>query len=248
MPYFKLFDFFYLHVPKTGGTSIEDYFYSKLGTMFRQRDEYTMYGLYLDKTKEIRVPNERSLHHFTYLEILQNSKYLDKVFTKTEKEVTTGMDVVRQVNDLSALPAVLNLHRCKYKVISVRNPFDRILSELFWRKGITDTSTKEEVEEKIRHYLQTGTKSNTDNHITPQYQFLLDESGNPISNIHIIRTETLTEDMRALSFKDFNMFRNKTMSDKINYRELLNENAVKMICDYYADDFAYFGYSTDANV
>jgi Sulfotransferase family len=232
MPYFKNWDIFYLHVPKTGGTSIEDYFYSKLGAMFRQRHEDTMYGMFLNQSMRIEVPNGRSLHHLTYREILSHLNCLGPVFAK---EGMAGVDVFRQLN-------------FKYVVVSVRNPFDRIISEIIWRKRIQNKDvssiTPELIETRIEEFLYQGTNDSLDNHRLPQYQFILDESGNPIQNIHIVKQETLTQDMRALGFTDFSMYKNKNTIE-IDYRSLFTLKAADMVRKYYAEDFAYFGYSTE---
>jgi len=68
MPYFKPINTLYIHVPKTGGMSIEEYFYSKTGIY---KNENSIYGWYFDKMNRVRVPQERSLQHFTYQEILK---------------------------------------------------------------------------------------------------------------------------------------------------------------------------------
>jgi hypothetical protein len=196
-----------------------------------------MYGMFLNKSEQIPVPNNQSLHHFTYREIIANMNHLDRVFKKTVDEKTIpGIDVLRRLH-------------FKYAVVSVRNPFDRIVSEILWRmrgKGLNDTSLiqKEFIEKEIEVFLNTETYPHLDNHRLPQYQFILDESGTPLENIHIIRQETLTEGMLALGFEGFDMFKNKNTID-LNYRSLLTEKAADMIRTYYAEDFAYFGYSTE---
>ena len=69
MPFFKQSNLLYLHVPKTGGMSIEEYFFTKENV---EKNEKSIYGWYFDRENRIRVPNERSLQHFTYEEIMKH--------------------------------------------------------------------------------------------------------------------------------------------------------------------------------
>jgi hypothetical protein len=69
MPFFKPLNTLYLHVPKTGGMSIEEYFYSKSGGI--EKNEKSIYGWYFDRPNRLRVFQERSLQHFTFPEILE---------------------------------------------------------------------------------------------------------------------------------------------------------------------------------
>jgi hypothetical protein len=44
-----------------------------------------------------------------------------------------------------------------------------------------------------------------DNHNIPQYKFITDNDDNIINNIIILKTETLTDDMKNLGYNDFNL-------------------------------------------
>jgi hypothetical protein len=235
MPYFPFVDLLYIHVPKTGGSSIEEYFYTKGKKYKIKRDERTLYGGFFNTFEKKTVPNQRSLQHFTYREMLENAQLFERTLNKRNGYI-------------KIIPARIVLQTLQFKqvIVSVRNPFDRCLSEMCYRKRINVTFSKEDIEKEIAVFLaEPG--NGMDNHKLPQYQFILDAAGVPIQNIHIVKTETLISDMQTLGFKDFHLHENK--SDRpINYRELLTENAAKLIAEYYATDFSYFGYSTDPNV
>lgn len=214
MPYFKPINTLYIHVPKTGGMSIEEYFYNKTGI---DKNENSIYGWYFDKMNRVRVPQERSLQHFTYEEILKDKKWFDF-------QENTQMKIIA----------------------SVRNPYDRIVSDLFWAKRITPSSTKEEVAEAIVFYLHKDLAHPYDNHKLPQFKFFTDEFGNVLPNVKIVRTEHLREDMHKLGYTDFDVHTNKNRTGaEIDYRALLNEEAVNTIRNYYAQDFTIFNYSTE---
>jgi len=223
MPFFKDIQTLYLHVPKTGGTSIETFFYNKVGNP--EKNAHNLYGWYLNRPDRIRVPDERSLQHFTYKEIV--SEEFASYFPKSVSDTNTRI------------------------IVSVRHPYERIVSELYWNKKIptpfrnnAELPTPESVESAIRHFLYEDTAIH-DNHRLPQFEFIrtLLDTKYPLHNIDIVHCETLVQDMHQLGYTDFNLHINRNddiTSDK--YRSLLNPNARKMIEEYYKDDFDYFGF------
>lgn len=214
MPFFKQSNLLYLHVPKTGGMSVEEYFFTKENI---EKNEKSIYGWYLDKPNQIRVPNERSLQHYTYAEIMENQKYFDIDFSINPPKI----------------------------FISVRNPFDRMISEMFWNQRIHVESNPDEVADAIFHYLHIDTEIQ-DNHRLPQHMFGLDENGIWIPNIQIVRTENLEKDMQQFGYEDFHVHTNKCKSgENIDYKKYLNHRSIRMIQEYYAKDFEIFGYPTD---
>jgi Bacterial protein of unknown function (HtrL_YibB) len=221
MPFFKDIQTLYLHVPKTGGTSIETFFYNKLN--ISQKNTENLYGWYLSKAERIRVPDDRTLQHFTYAEII-GEKYR-YYFPESIKNPNTRI------------------------LVSVRNPYDRMVSELFWNNHIPldrRNPTPEKVEAAIRFFLHEDTS--VQDHRTPQYNYILDENGMPLKNINVVRCETLTADMHALGHDTFAEHVNANgIYSPPQYRELLNAASKKMIEDYYKDDFDYFGYIRDSN-
>ena len=125
------------------------------------------------------------------------------------------------------------------KIITiVRNPYDKLMSDLFYLKKINISSTKEEVYEKIKIYLQ----ENYDNHITPQYKFITNDEENLIDNIVLLHTETLNEDMHKLGYRDFNIKMNMNPND-VNYQEYLNNDSINLINEIYKKDFEILNYN-----
>jgi hypothetical protein len=216
MPYFKSLDLLYIHIPKTGGMSIEEYFYNKCNII---RGPENISGWYLKTDPKQRFPNNRSLQHLTYQEICQNEEFFDY------KNVN--------INNTTIL-------------VSVRNPYERIISDLFWGGKIqnTDNLNEEMLYEMIYNYLYVDCDS--DNHRTHQYKYILDNDNNLLKNIKVIKTESLKNDMIQLGYSDFNIFINKNKFDedkKINYMDLLNIKTKTLIYEYYKKDFDVFGYS-----
>lgn len=123
------------------------------------------------------------------------------------------------------------------KIITiVRNPYERIISDLMWFKFINNKSSKEEVYNKILFYLN----ENIDNHGLPQYLFIIDENKQINNNIQILHTETLNNDMIQLGNIDFDVRAN--CGSKINCYDFLNDESIDIINAYYNKDFELFNY------
>ena len=207
MPYFENenINVLFIHIPKTGGTSLEHYFSSKFNIPLNNK---SLYCYICDKkllNKNIEI--NTSLQHLTYNQLVKYSK-------------------------------IFNINFNNIKIISiVRNPYERVVSDFFFLKLITTNSTKEEVFNILNNYLV----SNYDNHNIPQYKFITDDKGEIIQNIHILKTESLTNDMKNLGYIDFNLYKNVN-NKKLNYYNYLNNESIKIINNFYHLDFILFNY------
>lgn len=202
MPYFKNYKILFIHIPKTGGESVAEYFYKKyqlIRTMSTLNSSnagrnFTYYG--------------HSLQHLTYTEM-----YVNKDFFDIDFENLTIYTIVR-------------------------NPYNRIVSDLLFYKFINEFSDPNFIENEIFKYLNSNDEY--DNHKLPQYKFIF-YCDKIIENIKIIRTESLTKDMNDLGFGDFENKKNVTLG-RHDYINLLTKNSIEMINKYYQLDFEYFGY------
>jgi hypothetical protein len=121
----------------------------------------------------------------------------------------------------------------------VRNPYTRLISDLFFNKLISGTEDVCIITNTIKTYLQRFAQDETalDNHIRPQHHFLIVD-GKIDPSIHILRQETLSSDMDALGFKNFPIKNDSSC----NYYNLLTFEAVSLINTVYKQDFSHFGY------
>lgn len=127
------------------------------------------------------------------------------------------------------------------KIFSVvRNPYDRIISDLFHWEIINKNYTSEQVCDVIKKYYLE--KPYLDNHNEAQYKFLVDENGELIKNIKIFKTETLNESNDELNrFLGFDINIKQPNVNK-NYSMYLNKESIFLINEYYKKDFELFNY------
>jgi hypothetical protein len=137
----------------------------------------------------------------------------------------------------------LNINFNNIKVFSVvRNPYDRVISDLFWFKLIKKNYDSTKVYNVIKNkYLN---RNDLDNHNKPQYKFVTDEMGVLIPNIKIFKTEQLNQSNDKLSnFLGLKInVKNKGRVVNKDYSKYINQDSISLINDVYKKDFELFGY------
>ena len=213
MPYFKNKDInlLFIHIPKTGGTSLEIYFSKKYNIALENLSLFSHDPKFI---KEYKI--NISSQHLTYNTIIKHNDYF-KI----------------DMNNIQLLTIV-------------RNPYHRFISNIFWMRSMSKKDyniSKDEMYITSKNIIENYNKNNNynDNHITPQYLFVTDNNKKLINNIEILRTETLNDDMKNVGYIDFNLCINKNHT-KINYMDYLNNDSIKLLNDFYNDDFLIFNY------
>ena len=210
MPYFKNDDInvLFIHIPKTGGSSIESYFSLKFNIPLNNQSLYDFINTEHLLNKNVVIKS--SLQHVTYRQIIKYSE-------------------------------IFNIDFDNIKIITaVRNPYERLVSDLFFFKLIGVNSTKEEVFDILNKYLV----SDLDNHNMPQYEFITNDKGEIIQNIHILKTESLNDKMKNLGYTDFGSYEKRNVNvNKLNYYNYLNNESIELINKFYHLDFILFNYA-----
>jgi len=207
MPYYKDKNILFIHIPKTGGSLIEN----KIKKVTPQRLYSSFTNTLLDSPY-----NKKSLQHQYYTTIY---KFKNK----------------------------LNINFDNIKIFTVvRNPYDRIISDLFWYKLIKKDFTAEQVYNTIKdNYLY---RDNLDNHNECQYKFIVDENNELNKNIKIFNTETLNEsndELNKFIGFDINIKEKGINKDYSNY---LNKDSICLINTFYKKDFELFNYKLKPEV
>jgi len=207
MPYYEKINLLFIHIPKTGGTVIENVI-----------KYLTPQKLYSGNTN-------------TLLEFPYNKKSLQHQFYTT----------------LYKFKNKLNINFDNIKIFSVvRNPYDRIISDLFCLNLIKKNFTSEQVYDVIKNnYLD---RDDLDNHNQPQYKFIVDENDELIKNIKIFNTETLNEsneELKNFVGLDINIKQNGVNKD---YSKYLNKDSIALINTFYKKDFELFNYKLKKDI
>lgn len=201
MPYYESVNLLFIHIPKTGGTVIEN----KLKKIYVQ----TLYSG-IGNNILPQPFNKTSLQHQTYTTLYDNRMKLN-----------------------------INFENIKVFAV-VRNPYDRVISDLFWYRLLKKDQSPQQVYKLICNYVK-GIKV-IDKHHIPQYHYITDKNGELIPSIMIFKTENLNNENDIINKKlEVNINIKKSGVNK-NYYKYLNKKSIKLINKVYAKDFELFGY------
>lgn len=224
---------FWLHIKKAGGTSMRDAFKE---FYHLQENRYTTPKPFIAIPKEQwndTLNNYRiSLGEYDYKRMLFAKKYL-----YSEEEF----------NDL-------------YKIVIVRNPYDRIVSA--WKYLFRETKGFYDLEYvKMKHsfsyflkklptffgarYKQIYHQGYIGLHCAPVWQDITDNNGKVLVD-KIIKLENLKEEMDIINSNfgvniDFSIQKNKS-NRKGHYQKYFNKKTRKMVEDIFRDDINNLGY------
>lgn len=209
MPYYEDLDLLFIHIPKTGGNHLSKYLRTKSKEKWWNVENYVFRRkVYGNTVLPDKQARKISMQHQTY-----NTLY--------------------KYRDLLKIP-----FNNKLKIISiVRNPYERIISDLFWYNLIKTSFSPEKIYNVMRSYID---REYYDNHNIPQYKFITDENENIINNIVIFRTYNLTKQLHLYGFKDYKGPPLK--QDKNTYYKFLNRDSIGLINEFYKKDFELFNF------
>tara|TARA_Y100000022_G_scaffold55714_1_gene47534 strand:- start:3853 stop:4491 length:639 start_codon:yes stop_codon:yes gene_type:complete len=208
MPYYPNLNLLFIHIPKTGGSAIEDELQKK-----------NIKSTLIQRGQSVAGICNNMLDHPYKNNSLQHQFY-STIYTFRDK---------------------LNVNFENIRVFSVvRNPYDRIISDLIWLKLINRDASPEKVFDVIKNnYLY---RTDLDNHNQPQYKFITNDNGVIYPNIIILRCETLNESNDKLNeYIGVSINIRKSNVNK-DYSKYLNQDSIHMINEFYKKDFELFNY------
>ena len=208
MPYYPNLKLLFIHIPKTGGSAIEDALQKK-----------NIKSTLIQRGQPVAGICNNMLDHPYKNNSLQHQFY-STIYTFRDK---------------------LNVNFENIRVFSVvRNPYDRIISDLIWLKLIKRDASPQKVFDVIKNnYLY---RTDLDNHNQPQYKFITNDNGVIYPNIIILRCETLNESNDKLNeYIGVSINIRKSNVNK-DYSKYLNQDSIHIINEFYKKDFELFNY------
>lgn len=204
---------FFVHIPKTGGVSIETAFFHRdgiaikhhnvVGQLSDDQKKYYRYGNY-DSSIKVNGP----LQHFT---ALQAKEYVSE------------------------------FEEC-YTFAIVRNPWDRLISEMFWRNQRLNTNiTIDRLITQCENETKRGRNGNC--HYIPQWLYTHDDNGNQLVD-DIFKLEDMDNNVKTINNRlNVDLTVGKANStDREDYRSYYTPELVKQVGKLYERDIEYFGY------
>lgn len=208
MPYYPNLNLLFIHIPKTGGSAIEDELQKK-----------NIKSTLIQRGQPVAGICNNILDHPYKNNSLQHQFY-STIYTFRDK---------------------LNVNFENIRVFSVvRNPYDRIISDLIWLKLINRDASPQKVFDIIKNnYLY---RTDLDNHNQPQYKFITNDNNVIYPNIIILRCETLNESNDKLNeYIGVSINIRKSNVNK-DYSKYLNQDSIHIINEFYKKDFELFNY------
>lgn len=243
MPISHPYKLIFVHIPKTGGTSIE----YVLGMHGELKDVGIKPYLRQKKNKDTLFGG--GLQHMTINEI---KKYLGKLNFSNYSRFDSLKYTADKILDIFSLnkhegpkpesaDGIFN-HYFKFSV--VRNPYERLISHISWINGNWATKkqlTKQQVSDFILN-LSKNKNYNTSKHLIPQNKFIY--LGDNLMMDMVLRFETLEEDFdklcNHLKIKKRLLLRMKSHHE--HFENYYTEETKKIVYKIYQKDFELFEY------
>jgi hypothetical protein len=214
MPYFNTDSVHILlvHIPKTGGTSLETYFSHKYSLPL---DESVLFS---SKPSTIPEFKNRYIQHLCLSEYEEHKDILHIDFNSLTIYAITRNPYDRLISAL--------LYERK---ITLSSDLGTVYSAIYDKLTAMNISNRET---QFRHY----------GHYVPQWVFICDASGTIDPRVIVLDTDTLTSDMIAHGFTDFRHHNNGNLTRRTEYRQLLSSQSIDLINTVYERDFTLFKY------
>ena len=214
MPYYPDKNILFIHIPKTGGSIIED--------EILKHTTQTLFSFFAVGQHDNALPLGNDILPPPFNKISLQHQYYSTLYKYREK---------------------LNINFDNIKVFCcIRNPYDRVISDLFFLKLIKKDSSHETIKKALLNKYLYSDNLDTDGHQHPQYKYITDENEKIIPNIKIFKCEELNNCNDELcEFLDLKV---NVVQENVNkdYSKYLNKEIISIINEFYRKDFEIFGF------
>ena len=133
-----------------------------------------------------------------------------------------------------------DIYNTYFKFSFVRNPYDKVKSEFFWRQRIGDINTNTDFKKWVFNFY--GKIDN--DHKLPQYKYIFNDNGEKVVNF-VGKVENINQDFAKLL--DIINYPKKESLSKENINKnrksvIFDQEIKEKIVDIYSEDFKLFGY------
>lgn len=212
MPIFNQSQTLFIHIPKTGGTSIEKQLYE----LEDPADRYSIQSYFSTDINSQKLRNY-SLQHYTFKDfILIMGEDKIKTYHKIVCVVRNPFD--RMVSEYYYYSNVIKkVSLDEFTVDELKVKFEKFCKMCF-----------------------AGHVYN-DNHHAPQYKFIVNQGGKIDPRIQILKFESLGTDFESI-FNCPLKYHELRSNRKLACQEYYTSTSQKLVADYYHSDFSLFGY------
>ena len=238
MPISHAHKLIFIHIPKTGGTSIEAALgmhgkYRQVGKRpyrWQRRDYSCLFGA--------------GVQHFTLAEVrshLYGARFSDYRFMGGIKH---SLDVVMNRMGFGVADKGRLIYEQYHKFSVVRNPYARLVSHFSWMDGKWfkgEESGREEFEEFIERMLMERLYL-SDLHLIPQWKYLIVDGEIGVDTV--LHLESLSDEFEVFC-KQRNIaakLERRMASKHAAWEEYFTEDLKKKVYPIYEKDFEYFSY------
>jgi hypothetical protein len=212
MPVFKKSNVIFIHIPKTGGTSIERQLYE----FEDPTDRYSVASYFSTDINSQKLRNY-SLQHYTFQ---------DFIFVMGDSKLNTYKTIFSVVRN--PYDRIVSEFHYYYSVVKKAPVDDCTVDELKCKF------------EKFCLKCFEGQLYN-DNHHAPQYKFIVNSGIEIDKRIHVLKFESLTKDFTKV-FNMPLKYHELRSNRKLSCYEYYTDKSQKLVADFYKFDFILFDY------